>query len=476
MRHPLPGWVVAALAASVSIVAWPVQRRWDSTASHVLLMLVVTVGVVARWRGEHAVRLLAVVVTVTAVAGYRADASWNALHARHVGDYTGWAEMVGDPQPFPAATRVVLEIDGERFEYWARSRAKRTRVADWVSGDLVYLQGLRRSLDGDRQLRVASQHIVGSLDVEWVAEHRAGDPLDRASARVRALLERGSGALDNADAALFRGLVLGDDADQPPDMIDRFRASGLSHLTAVSGQNVNYVLAAAGLVLRRLRPARRWAATVGLIAWFVAITRFEPSIVRAGTMAALSATAFALGRERHPARLLCLAVVALLLVDPLLSRSVGFWLSVGATAGVTTLAPVLADRLRLLGPLAAPVGVTLGAQAGVMLPAGLVFGGVPLVGIPANLLAEPVAGVVMLYGLPAGLLAGAVPPIAPLLMLPCRLGVRWIDLVAQLGARLEPGGDWTWAGWILVAGLVGVTLSLTPGKNRRRDGNPPTDR
>ena len=97
-------------------------------------------------------------------------------------------------------------------------------------------------------------------------------------------------------------------------MIDRFRSSGLSHLTAVSGQNVAFLLAASGPLIRRLRPAARWAVTLALIGWFVVLTRFEPSIIRAGAMAALSATAFVLGQERHPARLLCLAVIALLVV------------------------------------------------------------------------------------------------------------------------------------------------------------------
>jgi competence protein ComEC len=282
--------------------------------------------------------------------------------------------------------------------------------------------------------------------------------------------------LPAGDAALFRGLVLGDDVDQPAAMIDRFRASGLSHLTAVSGQNVAFVLAAAGPLLRRLRPFRRWAATLALIGWFVALTRFEPSIVRAGAMAGLSATAFVLGRERAPARLLGLAVVGLMLIDPLLSRSVGFWLSVGATAGVTVAGPWLALRLGRLGLLAEPVAATLGAQLGVLAPAVLVFGGVPLVSLPANLLASPVAGAVMLYGLPAGLLAGSVPGLAPIVMLPCRIGVRWVDLVAALSARVEPGGSATWAGWLIVALVVAALIACGPGKNRSRHGCPPADR
>jgi competence protein ComEC len=226
-------------------------------------------------------------------------------------------------------------------------------------------------------------------------------------------------------------------------------------------------LAAVSPLLRRLRPALRWAVTVAVIGWFVMLTRFEPSIIRAGAMAVLSATAFVLGRERHPARLLCIAVIALLLVDPLLSRSVGFWLSTGATAGVITIGPWLAERLRLLGLLAAPVAITLGAQAGVVVPAMLVFGHVPLVSVPCNVLAGPVAGGVMLYGLPAGLAAGAVPAAAPLVMTPCRLGVRWVDLVAALGARLEPGGTASVVGWLLLIAAVGVAVSCRRRQIRR---------
>jgi len=109
--------------------------------------------------------------------------------------------------------------------------------------------------------------------------------------------------------------------------------------------------------------------TLALIGWFVVLTRAEPSILRAGTMPALSATAFVLGRQREPVRLLALAVIGLVLVDPLLAWSIGFWLSVGATAGVTAVGPWLAARFGSLGPLALPVGVTLGAQVGVALPA-----------------------------------------------------------------------------------------------------------
>lgn len=455
MQHPLPGEVIASLVVVVGVAA--------ATRGAVAPVIGVTMlsALVAVWRDPYPWRVVMVVGLLALVAAVRADRVWDGAQPRGLGPFEGWAAVVGDPQPLGGATRVVLEVEGERFELWARGRAARTRVAGWADGQEILVSLERERLAAERAGRVVWQHVVGGADLVWVADVRDGAPVDRASNRVREVLARGAATLPPDDAALFRGLVVGDDRDQPPQMIARFRASGLSHLTAVSGQNVAFVLAAVGPFLRRLRPVARWVATVGVIGWFVALTRFEPSIMRAGAMAALSATAFALGRERGPARLLGVAVVGLLVVDPLLVRSVGFWLSAGATAGVTMVGPWLSSRLRVLGSLATPVGITLGAQAGVVVPAALVFGRLPLMSVPANLLAVPVAGAVMLYGLPAGLLAGAVPPLAPVVMFPCRLGVRWVDTVAALGARLEPTGAAWWIGWGAVIAAV-VALATAP--------------
>lgn len=465
VRHPFSDSFVATAAGVVAVASWSPGQG--------LVLPALAVALLVGMRRETLVgRGVVVLVVLASVATLRADAAWTGLAPGQLGPYEGFVRLIDDPQPYARATRVIVEIDGERFEIWARGRAIRQRVATWRAGESVLASGRRQALDDERQSRVAWQHVVGELRLDWVSDVAAGSPVDTASNRVRAALERAASSLPADDGALFRGLVVGDDRDQPRAMIERFRASGLSHLTAVSGQNVSFVLIAAGPLLRVLRPGWRWAVTVGLILWFVSLTRFEPSIVRAGAMASLSATAFVLGRERSPTRILWLAVTGLLLVDSLLVRSVGFWLSVGATAGVASIGPRIANRLSGLGFLALPVGVTLGAQVGVVVPAVLVFGRLPLVSIPANLLAVPVAGFVMLYGLPAGLLAGAVPPSAPVVMFPCRVGVRWVDTVSVLGERLEPGGAATWVGW----GVLVVALASFAAMNRGRHGSPPADR
>jgi competence protein ComEC len=175
---------------------------------------------------------------------------------------------------------------------------------------------------------------------------------------------------------------------------------------------------------------------------------------------------------------LAVAVLGLVVIDPLLVWSVGFWLSVGATAGVCAIGPRLARRFRRLGAVAVPLGVTLGAQLGVVVPSVLVFGRLPLVSVPANLLAVPVAGAVMLYGMPAALIAGLVPMTAPVVMFPAFLGSKWVDTVAVLGARLEPDPPWVWVGWALLVAVAAavVVVSSRSDKNRVRHDDTSADR
>jgi competence protein ComEC len=404
------------------------------------------------WFGKDSVvvivaALLVIGVWSGAVFGTRGPGS---VQPRKLGAYTGWAELVADPVPFGKGLRVTFEIEDERFDAWVYG-AQRRELLDHQAGEYIWLQGDRSALTSGAH-RAAVRHVVGRFTPTVIGDAIDGSAIDRASNRVRrALRSVAETTMSPDDAALFTGLVIGDDARQPVEVIEAFRGAGLSHLTAVSGQNVAFVLAAALPLLRRLRPWSRWGATLGVIAWFMALTRFEPSVLRAGVMAILAATSFVRGTEASPVRLLALAVIVLVVFDPMLVWSVGFWLSVGATTGVCVLGPLL--QTRLPGPLwlRISLAVTLGAQVGVALPSLLVFQRLPVVSIPANLLAVPVAGFVMLYGLPAGLVASGTPSAAQeLLMLPAELGTHWVALVARVGNAMEPAPAWSASCWLIV--------------------------
>jgi competence protein ComEC len=454
-RHPWRDRDVVAVAAAMVCGVWQHDRLWCWG------LAVAGAAVVCR-RRSVVVGAAMLVLAGAALSRH----SWEQTTALQEGPYVGYATVVGDAATFGRGVRVVLEIEGRRYEAWVYGSPRR-RLSEAQDGQRYYVEGVRRRL-GANARRAQVRHVVGRVDLEVVGDRLAGSQAAVLAERVRGSLRRGAEAAMSAEAAaLFTGLVIGDDARQSPSMIESFRSAGLSHLTAVSGQNVGFVLLAASPLLRRLRAGWRWAATVLLIVWFMALTRFEPSVIRAGLMAALSASAFALGRQQAALRLLALAVGIAVLADPLLVWSVGFWLSVGATAGVIVAGPWLAKAMA--GPvwLRLPFAVTLGAQLGVALPSLLVFGRLPVVSVITNLLAVPVAGAVMLYGLPAGLLAGAVPQLAGPLLLPAEIGVRWVSTVAALGARAQPGLVADLAGW---AAVVAACAAMVVRRRRVEAG------
>ena len=455
-RHPLRDGEV------VLVVAVVVLGVWSRSVVCVGLASVIAAAISRR------ALVLVTCLAIGCAGAWRSQVEWHDAVPRHTGHYSGWVTVIGDPAPFGSGLRVTVEVGSQRFDAWAYGSPRR-RLVDRQAGEKVFVEGTRRLLTSHAR-RAQIRHVVGRFDLDTVGDWRDGSRLYRTSSRVRSALRHAAeSTIGGADAALFTGLVIGDDAREPESMVTAFRASGLSHLTAVSGENVAFLLAAASPVLRRLRPWWRWSATLGLIAWFMTLTRFEPSVLRAGVMAMLAGSAFALGRPQPVARLLGWTVAILALVDPMLVWSVGFWLSTGATAGVCVPGPWFAKRLP--GPewLRLPLSVTLGAQAGVALPSWLVFGRLPVVSLPANLLAVPVAGFVMLVGIPAGLIAAALPPLAAVVMAPCTLGTRWVATVAYIAARLKPSRRWGAVGWVVVIVVVGVLIRRRHWRNRLDD-------
>ena len=383
-----------------------------------------------------------------------------ALHdveTPQLGAFQGVAQIVEDPQWRNGAVQSVLRLDGQRFIVYAYGLEGR-RLSKRLVGEVVAISAQRQRLDPAKQSRYRSRHIVGTATLSSVSETAGhGSPLFRSANQLRGVLHDSTRFMPSDEASLYIGLLIGDDRQQSPEMIAAFRGSGLSHLTAVSGQNVAFLLAVAAPFLVRVRSRWRLVATLFLLGWFVVLTRAEPSVIRATTMAALSAYGIARGRDVPPMRVLAIALGALVLLDPLIAWSVGFWMSGCATAGLIVLAPKIAQILP--GPtwLVGALSTTLGAQLGVMPITLTVFGSAPVVAILTNLLAVPIAGAVMLIGLPMGLIVGMIAhvgimsPVCAVLMMPITYAVRWVWWVAVVGQAAQPGGEANAALWLLVA-------------------------
>jgi competence protein ComEC len=317
-------------------------------------------------------------------------------------------------QALARVTRVRLE-GGDRVQSGGRtvlvsaSGDAAARLGVLQAGDRVRLSGYFRPLDGF-ETRWRWRHAVGAFAAHEVLAIREPDQLLlRIANALRGRVLAGHHALPEPQRALVAGFLLGDTADLPGPVVAEFRAAGLSHLLAVSGQNVAFVLALAGPLIR-VGPGRvRLAGGLAVLTVFAAMTRWEPSVLRASAMAACSMVALTAGRPTTGLRALALGATALLLVDPFLVHSVGFVLSCAASGGIAAFGPAITARVR--GPrwCAEGIGVTLGAQIAVAPVLVAVFEGVPLVAVPANLAAAPFAGPLTAFGLVGGVVGGLLP-------------------------------------------------------------------
>jgi competence protein ComEC len=268
-------------------------------------------------------------------------------------------------------------------------------------------QRLWNGATGDPRPGEARRGVVrsgGALDVRWV--RRASGLLawvDRKRARVRARIE----ATFPADLApMARALVLGE-SDLAPEDDRAFRASGLSHLLAVSGMHLVLVLAVfvrllEGVLVRVERIAARVdvgriAAVVGVVvAWvYSEFAGAGGSTVRAAWMATVALSARALGRRSDANRAFGLSLVAMAAADPLVAFDLSFALSAGATAGLLAFARPIGEAFasrvpRLVAPVARAAGTTLAATIPCAPLIARFAPTVPVGGVVANLVAVPV--------------------------------------------------------------------------------------
>ncbi len=225
--------------------------------------------------------------------------------------------------------------------------------------------------------------------------------------RTRAERALGSG-MPGREAALARGFVLGEDEDIDAATVEDFRRAGLSHLLAVSGQNVALLalltmplLALLGMPLRT-----RLLWIVAAIAVYVPLAGGGPSIVRAGVMGALTLLATFAGRRASRIYALAIAAIVTLAIDPRIGADVGWQLSFAAVLGILVIARPLQRAISgrlgsggLRGALAEGMAVTVAATLATAPLIAFHFGELSTVSLFANLLALPAVAPAMWLGM-----------------------------------------------------------------------------
>jgi len=327
--------------------------------------------------------------------------------------------------------RVLLELppgrappQGSRLELIGRIVRPRTEENGFDEAAWLQRQGVQVVVRGDHWRIVGGRGGLAGL----------GDRLHR---RLSGAI---APAVEGERRAVIAGIVVGEDEGLSEELRAAFKASGLYHLLAVSGQNVAF-LAGGVLMLAWLLGVPRWfgqAAVLGVIAAYVLAVGWQPSVVRAGVAGGLATLAWLVSRQRDRWHFLLLGAIVLLVWNPYSALEPGFQLSFGAVAAIFLVVPRLERFLTGYPVPTRPASVlaislTCGVATAPIL--WLHFGAVPLFSVASNAVAAPVVGPLLGLGLAAALLDPVLPTAA--------LAIAWANgwLAAYLAgcARLVAG-------------------------------------
>ncbi len=319
-----------------------------------------------------------------------------------------------------AADRLVLDIDRVNVDgssYKGRLRLTLYRAGAWDEPDKaaapaplelpeefaiganvalfgeVYLpQGQRGEGGFDYRAYLMRRGVYACASGELAAarfeptgELRLSDWCYRLRAGILARLDAALGA----QAPLARGIMLGDSDSMPDSLYDSFQLAGFSHILAVSGMHMSFVILLLSWALA-FAPGGLRAAAIGLAALvYCALTGFTPSVVRAGVMGVAALGARCMGLRYDGPSALALAAVVILAIWPGAALDTGFALSFMAVLAIYAYYPALRALLPRPGWGGREPGLRAGALrlasatvdyacSGVALTASVMLGLMPL--------------------------------------------------------------------------------------------------
>ncbi|MDO5626715.1 MAG: ComEC/Rec2 family competence protein [Mobilicoccus sp.] len=413
-RGPAPALAVAGGASSVvaliGLVALYRGRR-PKTGTSVTRPSSPEGEAASTWVRPAAFGLLVLALLAVGVAGAEhrdrvgpiEELAAQRAHVRFVARVAGEPRLLRSTEAGP--TRVVVDLRVTEITHRGQHSVVDTPVVAF--GDETWLDvGWRQvvSVEGTLRTPRPGDRARATVSADAPVIVAGPGPVIAASDAARAAMTRAVAPLPADPRGLIPALVIGDRTGLPDDLTDAMVATGMSHLTAVSGTNCTLVVGAAVWISSLVGAPRRLRPFVGavVLAGFVVLARPDPSVLRAAVMGALGLLAIVSSRRAVAMPALGGAIVVLLLVDPWLGRSFGFALSVLATLGLLLFARpwsvALRGRAPWLGRVAEALVIPLAAQVTCAPVIVLLQGEISVVGVLANALAAPLVAPATILG------------------------------------------------------------------------------
>jgi len=202
---------------------------------------------------------------------------------------------------------------------------------------------------------------------------------------------------DDSSAGLAYSMLFGDKSALSSDISESFKTTGISHLLAVSGLHVGFLVALLMGISKLMKVKKKTSSIVIaiLIVLYAWICNFTPSVTRAAIMTMIILLSSTRGKQYDILNALSVGIIVILCINSAALFSLGFQLSVLAVFFIALLTKPIERFLSKFLPsgIASALGATIAAQVGTLPIILNIYGEYSLLSILANLIIVPIAGV-----------------------------------------------------------------------------------
>ena len=237
-----------------------------------------------------------------------------------------------------------------------------------ITGEFERPNGVRNYKGFDYEGYLKSKRIYGTVKLEnyeIIAHNRADGASKMINFVQNNMKENVNNVLESEEAALCVGILVGDREDISEKVEDDFQKSNLTHMLAVSGSHITYIINALAIMLSRTSKRFAKIFTIVFLVFFMALTGFTSSVVRASVMGMLVLIASFVHRKSDTFNNLGISSLIILLVNPYAITDVGFTLSFGGTIGIVLLASKVMNLLYKIVEKVTNGKVSLNGETGI---------------------------------------------------------------------------------------------------------------
>lgn len=197
--------------------------------------------------------------------------------------------------------------------------------------------------------------------------------------------------------ALGIGILIGDNSRINEKIVEDFKNSNLSHMLAVSGAHINYVVLTVSILFTKKRAgikAQR-VVTIMMMLFFMELTQMTSSVVRAGISCIIYMLASLLYRKADVINAMAISILLILLNNPFKLFDIGFQLSYAGTLGIILFCKLINIPIKnkLLKYLKDSIIISISANIFIIPIMMYQFNTISLTFILSNLLAGPLLGI-----------------------------------------------------------------------------------